>query len=428
MASFQLDSRAYLDGSVTNAKLANTTITNAKINATAAIDLSKLAAMTASRAAVSDGSGFLVASAVTATELGYVSGVTSGIQAQLNALSSGYNRRKKVLNYVVDNTAAPATEVSGDRYILSHDGGAPHADYDGASVGSIVEFNGTTWDEVVPQEGWVVYDDTSNYDYLFVDDGTGQWEQRAVATTSLTDGTIRIGNGSNVATERTLSGDVTVSNTGVTAIGSGVIVDADINASASIALSKLASGASANIIVGNGSGVPTYVAMSGDITIDNTGATTIGATKVTNAMLAGSIEDSKLSTITTANKVSGSAVQLATNGGIENNTGLQVNVDATNGTTKLNASGEIEGLKPDMETFTLDATDITNQYIELAQEAYADSIVVHIQGLPTPIIGTQLTVSVPAAVTRLTFADVLATAQAAALVAGDVVQVYYSYL
>ena len=37
------------------------------------------------------------------------------------------------------------------------------------------------------------------------------------------------------------------------------------------------------------------VAMSGDVTIDGSGATTIGATKVTNAMLAGSIANAKLS-------------------------------------------------------------------------------------------------------------------------------------
>lgn len=48
---------------------------------------------------------------------------------------------------------------------------------------------------------------------------------------------------------------------------------------------------------------------------------------ITNAMLAGSIADSKLSTITTANKVSGSAVQLATNSGLEDATGLNVVVD-----------------------------------------------------------------------------------------------------
>lgn len=61
------------------------TISNSDVNAAAAIALSKLAAMTASRAVVSDGSGILSPSATTSTELGFVSGVTSAIQAQLNA-------------------------------------------------------------------------------------------------------------------------------------------------------------------------------------------------------------------------------------------------------------------------------------------------------------------------------------------------------
>jgi hypothetical protein len=60
-------------------------IVNANIDTAAAIALSKLAAVTASRALVSDGSGVISASAVTATELGYVSGVTSAIQTQIDA-------------------------------------------------------------------------------------------------------------------------------------------------------------------------------------------------------------------------------------------------------------------------------------------------------------------------------------------------------
>lgn len=55
------------------------------INASAAIALSKLASLTASRALESNGSGVISASSVTSTELGYVSGVTSAIQTQLNA-------------------------------------------------------------------------------------------------------------------------------------------------------------------------------------------------------------------------------------------------------------------------------------------------------------------------------------------------------
>ena len=62
-----------------------TNIENADIKAAAAIAVNKLAATTASRALVSDGSGFISAATTTATEINYVNGVTSAIQTQLNA-------------------------------------------------------------------------------------------------------------------------------------------------------------------------------------------------------------------------------------------------------------------------------------------------------------------------------------------------------
>jgi hypothetical protein len=48
------------------------------------------AAITANRAVISDANGIPTHSTVTSTELGYVSGVTSAIQTQLNAISTGY--------------------------------------------------------------------------------------------------------------------------------------------------------------------------------------------------------------------------------------------------------------------------------------------------------------------------------------------------
>jgi hypothetical protein len=61
-------------------------ISNTQINASAAIDLSKLAALSTGKALQSNAStGFIEVSSVTNTELGYVSGVTSAIQTQLNA-------------------------------------------------------------------------------------------------------------------------------------------------------------------------------------------------------------------------------------------------------------------------------------------------------------------------------------------------------
>lgn len=70
---------------VTNAKLASNAVTNVKVDAAAAIAVTKLAAQTAHRAATFDASGFLTPSTTTDTELGYSSGVTSAIQTQLNA-------------------------------------------------------------------------------------------------------------------------------------------------------------------------------------------------------------------------------------------------------------------------------------------------------------------------------------------------------
>ena len=60
-----------------------TSIVNADISASAAIAYAKLAALTFSRALVSSGAGVVEVSAVTSTELGYLSGVTSAIQTQL---------------------------------------------------------------------------------------------------------------------------------------------------------------------------------------------------------------------------------------------------------------------------------------------------------------------------------------------------------
>lgn len=62
-----------------------------------------------------------------------------------------------------------------------------------------------------------------------------------------------------------------------TVVLSGSIVNADINASAAIAFSKLATLTSANILVGSSGNVATSVAVTGDVTINNTGVTAIAA-------------------------------------------------------------------------------------------------------------------------------------------------------
>jgi hypothetical protein len=63
------------------------------------------------------------------------------------------------------------------------------------------------------------------------------------------------------------------------------LIDANIDAAAAIAFSKLAALDSANILVGNGSNVATKVAVTGDVTISNAGVTAIGSSKVVTAMI-----------------------------------------------------------------------------------------------------------------------------------------------
>jgi microcystin-dependent protein len=67
-------------------------------------------------------------------------------------------------------------------------------------------------------------------------------------------------------------------------------VNADVNASAAIAFSKLAALTSANILVGSAGNVATSIAMSGDVTIGNTGITAIGNNKVVLGMLATALQ------------------------------------------------------------------------------------------------------------------------------------------
>ena len=64
-------------------------IINADVNSGAAIAFSKMVNLTTSRALVSDGSGDVSVSDVTSTEVGYLDGVTSAIQTQIDAKQTG---------------------------------------------------------------------------------------------------------------------------------------------------------------------------------------------------------------------------------------------------------------------------------------------------------------------------------------------------
>ena len=126
---------------------------------------------------------------------------------------------------------------------------------------------------------------------------------------SLTSGNILVGNASNVPTSISLSGDATLSNTGALTIANGAIDDNKISATAGIDFAKLEPLTSSHILVGNASNVATGVSVSGDATISNTGAVTIANNAITNAKVSSSaaIDFSKLGALTTGQIVAGNA-------------------------------------------------------------------------------------------------------------------------
>jgi len=90
-------------------------ITDSKVASGAAISVNKLAALTANRAVATDGSGFLTPSTTTAVELGYVSGVTSSIQTQLNGKQASGSYALTNLS----NVAAVSADVSLNSHKLT---------------------------------------------------------------------------------------------------------------------------------------------------------------------------------------------------------------------------------------------------------------------------------------------------------------------
>jgi len=100
---------------------------------------------------------------------------------------------------------------------------------------------------------------------------------------------------------------VTTGDTGVVTsamIVDGTIANADVSTSAAIDLSKLASGTSAQIVLANSTGVATYTAVSGDITITNAGVVSLASniTISNNLTVTGDLTVSgNTTTINTAN-------------------------------------------------------------------------------------------------------------------------------
>jgi len=164
-----------------------------------------------------------------------------------------------------------------------------------------VTFDGETGDGVLT---WMEDEDYFQFsdDLLLTTTEKLQFRDTAIYINSSTDGQLDLVADTEIqiaATTVDINGAVDIS--GNTTVGGDLTVTGD-----DITMGTNTAGM---LLVADGTNF-NPVAISGDVTMASSGAVTIAATSVENSMLAGSIADSKLSTITTADKVSGAAIQI----------------------------------------------------------------------------------------------------------------------
>lgn len=96
---------------------------------------------------------------------------------------------------------------------------------------------------------------------------------------------VKVNSGATALEFVTLSGDASIGATGIVAISSGVIVNDDIKSDAGIAVTKLAAGTTTQVLLMN-STTPTWTSLSGDVTVGATGTTAIGSKVIVSADIA----------------------------------------------------------------------------------------------------------------------------------------------
>jgi hypothetical protein len=188
--------------------------------------------------------------------------------------------------------ALPAASTTNSRYylVVSASGtGSGNAPAEALAPPDMILSNGTTW-ELIDVSGAIAGQTATNISVTPAGNISSTNAQLALQELddeklgkALTSAQVYVGNSSNQAAAVAFTGDVTLSNTGVTSIAAGAIVNADINASAAIDYSKLAALTSGQIIVGSVANVPTARAVTGDVTISNTGVTSIAAGVIVDA-------------------------------------------------------------------------------------------------------------------------------------------------
>ena len=216
----------FVDGVTSNiqtqldAKGTASTLSDLGVTATAA-ELNTLDGITSSTAELN----LLDGVTATTAELNFVDGVTSNIQTQLDAKGTVSN----LSDLSITATAAEINTLDGIT----------------ATTAELNILDGKTFldeDDMVSDSATGIPSQQSVKAYVDAQAGGGTLS--ALTDTNITtpvDGAVLFyDTGTSKWIDNVVSGDITIADTGVAAIGSGVIVDADVNASAAISVSKTA--------------------------------------------------------------------------------------------------------------------------------------------------------------------------------------------
>lgn len=199
---------------------------------------------------------------------------TGTIQVSTNGIANNMLRQSAGLSVIgrSPNTTGDVADITAatDKQVLRRDGtsigfGAIDIASSNAVTGTLGVANGGTGQTTFTDGQLLIGNTTGNTltkatltagTGISITNGAGAITIGATyGSIPLNSGNIFVGNASNVATATAVTGDVTISNTGVTAIAAGVIGNADIATNANIERTKLLSGTANHVLINDGTGV-----------------------------------------------------------------------------------------------------------------------------------------------------------------------------
>lgn len=167
VASFQAVPIPVADGG-TNSTAA---LSNNRVMQSSGGAVVEAAAITASRALASDSNGIPVASATTATELGYVSGVTSAIQTQINTKVTGPASATDNAVTRYDNTTGKLVQ---DSSVTVDDAGVMRFTATTSAL-KLPVLTTVQRDALTPEAGFVIFNSTTNRPEFYLGAPESAW-------------------------------------------------------------------------------------------------------------------------------------------------------------------------------------------------------------------------------------------------------------